>query len=58
MIPIFNPPYVFQEYPKALYHPVDGTMTLVADLEEECAVRNSWPNEKPKNKGGRPRKAS
>jgi hypothetical protein len=50
------PPYVFHEFPKALYHPIDKEMVIVADREEEERVLSSWEAKPVKRKGGRPRK--
>lgn len=55
MNPRFPAPYVFQEYPKALYHPVDKSMSIVESAEEEEAVKALW--DVPEKRGpGRPRK--
>lgn len=51
---------MFQEYPMALYHPVNGKMKIAEDEGERRDILVAWEAEKPdepvKNKGGRPRK--
>lgn len=61
MNPRFPAPYVYQEYPKMLYHPVDNSQHIVMSSEEEDYLVASWgdedkPEQPERRKPGRPRK--